>query len=223
VRTLFTENASLFMNTLTTAAGTVANSATLSGGVATAAAGPATIETQAAAVRAMIEAFLLTGDPTYQVRAQAIYRHMVSAFFNQPAQMFIQQEGGAVQVIMTPERYGWLQSSMRETYKSLSIAGDPVLDRSVLEPMMARIGKLYLNGWDDLNGDHVVNQPQECLTARMQQAEQSLTGELGRDAYGLPTPDRDGDCVIELGHAGPTAALPGSLSVFAGQVLFHSP
>jgi hypothetical protein len=56
----------------------------------------------------------------------------------------------------------------------------------------------------------------ECLGARMQMAEQSLTGELGRDIYGLPTPDRDSDCVIELAHAE-------HASVMAGEVLFHSP
>jgi hypothetical protein len=50
----------------------------------------------------------------------------------------------------------------------------------------------------------------------MQLAEQSLTGELGRDDFGLPTADRDRDCVIELGHAQ-------QLSVFAGGVRFHSP
>ncbi len=76
-----------------------------------------------------------------------------------------------------------------------------MLDRTVLESRIARIGKLYLNGWDDLNGDQIIEKPQECLNGRMQMAEQALTGELGRDGLGRPTSDRDGDCVIELAHA----------------------
>ena len=121
---------------------------------------------------------------------------------------------------MTPERFGWLQSALRETYEVLYVAGDPTLDRAALEDTIARVNKLYLNGWDDLNGNRVVDHgdggANECLAARLQQAEQSLTGELGRDGFGLPTPDRDSDCVIELGHAQ-------TLSVFAGDVHFHSP
>jgi hypothetical protein len=50
----------------------------------------------------------------------------------------------------------------------------------------------------------------------MQMGEQSLTGELGRNDFGLPAPDRDGDCVLELAHG-----QKGSL--MAGEVYFHSP
>ncbi len=117
---------------------------------------------------------------------------------------------------MSPERFGWLQSALREAYKSLSVPGDPVLDRAVLEDRVARVNKLYLNGWDDLNGDKVVDKPQECLGGRLQMAEQALTGELGRDEVGRPAPDRDGDCVEELAHAQ-------SASAQASDVLFHSP
>jgi hypothetical protein len=146
---------------------------------------------------------------------------MFSAFFSQPALMFREIEGGPDQVHMTPELFGWLESALRETDKTLYVDGDPVLGRPALEPVIARVIKLYADGWDDINGNQEVDHgdggaPQECLAARLQQAEQSLTGELGRDAFGLPTPDRDSDCVTELGHAM-------SLSVFAGDVLFHSP
>ena len=47
----------------------------------------------------------------------------------------------------------------------------------------------------------------------MQLGEQALTGELGRDGLGRPTPDRDGDCVIEIAHAQ-------KASVQASDVLF---
>ena len=62
-----------------------------------------------------------------------------------------------------------------------------------------------MNGWDDLRhgnreeSDHGDGGPNECLEARLQQAEQALTGELGRNAFGLPVRDRDGDCVPRAG------------------------
>ena len=215
VRQVFVTNAAFVLGVLTQSDGTVANSATLTAGQATVSTDPTTIETQASAARAMTEAFLMTGDPAYQARAQAIVKKMDSAFFSVPAQLYRQQADGPDQIVMTPERYGWLQSALRETYKSLYVVGDPVLDRSVLESRIARIGKLYLNGWDDLNGDQIIEKPQECLNGRMQMAEQALTGELGRDALGRVAADRDGDCVIELAHAM-------TASVQASEVFFRT-
>jgi hypothetical protein len=215
VRQVFMTNAAFVLGVLTQSDGTVANSATLVNGQATLSTDPTTIETQASAARAMTEAFLMTGEQAYLTRAQAIIKQMDSAFFSVPAQLYRQQANGPDQIVMTPERYGWLQSSLRETYKSLYVVGDPVLDRTVLESRLARIGKLYLNGWDDLNGDQIIEKPQECLNGRMQMAEQALTGELGRDGLGRPTSDRDGDCVIELAHAM-------TASVQASQVFFRT-
>jgi hypothetical protein len=92
----------------------------------------------------------------------------------------------------------------------------------VLEDRIERVIKLYLNGWDDLNGNQVIDQPQECLAGRMQMAEQALTGELGRDGLGRPTPDRDGDCVIELAHA-QQASMQASEVLFTTQASGLSP
>jgi hypothetical protein len=85
------------------------------------------------------------------------------------------------------------------------------------------VNKLYLNGWDDLNGDQSVDHgaedggaANECLAARMQLGEQALTGELGRDDFGQLTTDRDNDCVLEI-----DGSQTGSL--LAGQVHFYSP
>ena len=58
---------------------------------------------------------------------------------------------------MTPERFGWLQQALRETYEGIWVPGDPLLDRGVLEDRIARVNKLYLNGWDDLNGNQNVD------------------------------------------------------------------
>jgi len=213
VRQVFMTNAAFVRDVLTQADGTVANSATIAGGVATPSTDPTTIETQTAAARALTEAFLMTGDTTYSARAQAVIRQLATSFYSAPARMFRQTANGQDQIIMTPERFAWLESALRETYKSLYVPGDPVLDRTVLEDRIERVIKLYLNGWDDLNGDQVIDSPQECLAGRMQMAEQALTGELGRDGLGRPTADRDGDCVIELAHAQ-------KASVQASQVLF---
>jgi hypothetical protein len=225
VRQVFVTNATFLRDVLTDADGHVANGATMLQGKAKATTGATLLESQTAAARALTEAFLLTGDTSFEARARTVMQHLQAAFYSAPARMFRGQEGGSDDVSMTPERFGWLQSALRETYKTLYVPGDPTLGRPALEASIARVNTLFMNGWDDLNGnqqvDHGDGGPNECLGARLQQAEQSLTGELGRNAFGLPVADRDGDCVLELAHA--QGADGGSLSVFAGEVHFHSP
>ncbi|HEY8089010.1 MAG TPA: hypothetical protein VIF09_14220 [Polyangiaceae bacterium] len=216
VRQVFVTNATFVRDVLARADGTVSNSATIASGQATPSTDATTLESQTAAARALTEAFLLTGDESFRARARAVITRLATDFYSDPARMYRQQAAGPDQVHMTPERFAWLQSALRETYKALSVPGDPVLDRSVLEDRIARVNKLYLNGWDDLNGDQVVDQPGECLSGRLQMAEQALTGELGRDDLGRPVPDRDSDCVIEMAHAK-------TASVQASDVFFHSP
>jgi hypothetical protein len=216
VRQVFTTQAAFFRDVLTKSDGTVANGATLANGKATLDPSTATLLSQAAAIRALNEGFLVTGDETYRTRARAVVTHLDGGFYSQPARMYRGQDGGPDQVHMNAELFGWLQSALRETYKSLFVPSDPVLDRTVLEDRITRVNKLFLNGWDDLNGNQSVDKPQECLTARLQMAEQALTGELGRDGIGRPTDDRDGDCVRELSHAQVASAIP-------SDVYFHSP
>ena len=216
IRSVLVTNAAFVRDVLTRADGSVANGVTLAGGVATPTTTPVTLESQAAAVRALVEAFLVTGDVSFQVRARAVATHLLMSFYSAPARMFRGVAGGADDVAMTPERFAFLQSALRETYKVLFVPGDVALDRGVLEDRIARVNKLFLNGWDDLNGDQHVDGPQECLGARLQMAEQALTGELGRDGNGRATGDRDSDCVPELAHAE-------TGSVLAAEVHFHSP
>jgi hypothetical protein len=216
VRQVFMANATFVRDVLTQADGTVANSATLAGGHATASTDATTLESQTAAARALTEGFLLSGDQTFSDRARAVIKRLEKDFYSPPARMYREQAGGPDQVHMTSERFAWLQSALRETYKVLSVVGDPVLDRPVLEDRIERVNKLFLDGWDDLDGDQVIQQPQECLAGRLQMAEQALTGELGHDGLGRPAADRDSDCVIESAHAK-------SASAQAGEVLFHSP
>jgi len=235
VRALFMANGIFVRDVLTTSDGTVANAATIAGGVATKVAGAATIESQTAEIRALTEAFLVTGDATFRDRARAVARQLEASFYVPAARMYRGVAGGAVSIDVTADRWAWLESALRETYKVLSIPGDPVLGRDVLEDRIARALKLFLNGWDDLDGDgQVLNTPKdpnvdpdagdagadagptECLAGRLQLAEQSLTGELGRDDNAIPTADRDNDCVLEIDDAKVG-------SVLAGGVRFHSP
>ncbi len=216
VRQVFTTNAAFVRDVLTKADGSVANSATIANGVATATTAPATLESQAAAIRALAEAFLVTGDVTFRDRARAVAKRLESGFYSAAARMYRGVDGGPISVRMTAERFAWLQSALRETYKVLHLPGDLPIDRVVLEDRIARLHKLVLNGWDDINGDQILDTPAECLAGRLQMAEQALTGELGRDDLNRPVADRDQDCVTELAHAKVA-------SVLAGEVFFHSP
>jgi hypothetical protein len=216
VRAMFVKNATFVRDVLTQPDGSVANGATIAGGKATVDTARTTIESQAAAVRALTEAFLVTGDASFRDRAQAVSRRLQLAFYSAPARMYRGVLGGTDEITMTPERFGWLQSALRETYKVLHVPGDPELGRDVLEDRLARVNKLFLNGWDDLDGDEKVDTARECLAGRLQLAEQSLTGELGRDDDGKSTADRDGDCVPEVDDAKVG-------SVMAREVHFHAP
>ncbi len=236
VRATILANAQFVRDVLTRDDGTVANSAALTPtgagdagsagdggsdagtGTFVPSFGNATLETQTAAVRALTEAYLITSDTSYRDRARLVVQHLLDAFYSPTARMFRGLEGGADDVVMTSERFAWLLSSLRETYKSLTlptdVAGTP-LSRPALEDLVQRVIKLYMNGWDDLNGDGKVD-TSECLASRMQNGEQALTGELGQDQAGLPTTDRDSDCVLEIDDES-------FGSVMAGQVHFHAP
>jgi hypothetical protein len=222
VRQVLMQQAEFVLDKLTTGDGVVRNGATLANGQWSVVTDVTTLEAQSAALRVLIEAsFLtrLTGDTTFRDRARAVARALLASFWSSPARMFREQAGGADDVVMTPERFGWLQQALRETYEALSVPGDPLLDRSVLEDRIARVNKLYLNGWDDLNGNQHVDKPTECLAARMQLGEQALTGEIGASSqgYGISLgPDRESDCVLNIAYSK-------TASVLASAVHFHAP
>jgi hypothetical protein len=219
VREVLTAQAEFVYGVLTQADGTVANGATLGDGAWNATTDPTSLDAQGAALRVLGEAWFLTGDARYQERARAVARTLLTTFWSEPARMFRGTANGADDVMMTPERFAWLQQALRETYEALWVPDDPLLDRGVLEDRIARVNKLFLNGWDDLDGDQIVDPKTECLAGRMQLGEQALTGELGtsNNAYQASSgPDRDFDCVLNIAYAK-------TASVLAGQVHFHAP
>jgi hypothetical protein len=220
VRSVLMDQAQFVRDTLTASDGSVRNGATLVNGQWVATTDPTTLEAQSAALRVLIEAgFLDPGDTSWPDRARAVARTLLTAFWSDPARMFRGQAAGPDDVVMTPERFAWLQQGLREIYEAIWVQGDPLLDRSVLEDRIARVNKLYLNGWDDLNGNQKVDKPTECLAARLQLGEQALTGEIAANNNGYPVlqgPDAEKDCVLNIAY-GDTA------SVLAGEVHFHSP
>ncbi len=219
VRQVIMSQAAFVRDVLTTADGAVMNGATLANGAWTATPGAASIESQGAALRVLVEAWFLSQDSTYLQRAQAVARQLLTAFWSAPARMFRQTASGPDDIVMTPERFAWLQQALRETYEGAWVPGDPLLDRGVLETFIARANKLYLNGWDDLNGNQTVDKPGECMDARLQMGEQALTGEVGTTSNGVDNSagaDREGDCVENIAYVGKGSLL-------ASQVHFHAP
>jgi hypothetical protein len=218
VREVLMNQADFVLNTLSQADGTVANGAAFANGAWAATTDPTLLESQGAALRTLVEAWFLSQDTKYRDRARAVATKLFTAFWSDPALMFRGVAGGADDVVMTAERFAWLQQALRETYEGVWVPGDPHLDRPALETTIARVNKLYLNGWDDLNGNQTVEKPAECLGARMQLGEQALTGEVATVSNGnivTSGEDRESDCVLNVAFVGKAAVL--------GTVHFHAP
>ena len=199
VRTVLVAQATFVRDVLTRDDGSVAVGATFDpAGKPTVDPAPATLEAQTAAIRALLEGFLATGDTTFVDRARACYKKLEGAFYVADARFWRGVAGGPDTVSMTPERFAFLQSAIREVHKIANVPGDPTLAKATLEDRIARANKLFLNGWDDANGDRKVQKSTECLAGRLQLGEQALTGEYGKNAAGDLVGDRDDDCVLNI-------------------------
>ena len=88
-----------------------------------------------------------------------------------------------------------MQGALRQYWKL--VARRPGNERIAAELLqrVKRQNKLVLNGWDDANGDDIVQYPAECTGAGLQMGERALTGELART---VDLGDRDRDCVAEI-------------------------
>jgi hypothetical protein len=106
--------------------------------------------------------------------------------------------------------FGALQGALRQYWKLVgNRPGNERIAAELLERVQ-RTNKLIANGWDDANGDNIVQYPDECTGAGLQMAERALTGEL---SHAADQGDRDHDCVPEISQA----KLPSAL---AAQVVF---
>jgi hypothetical protein len=200
-----------------------------------------TLDAHAAAIRGLLSAYLASGDTTYRDRAKAVFQRMDAVFYD-PAGLIYVATPGAKAVSYTPKRFAVLEGALRDMYELVGNQPGQSALAALLQKRIARLIKLVLNGWDDLNGDSLVDYPSECVTlglapgyaipigrGGLQMAERALSGELGSvcdsinpaacvDAGFGPTrnytPDREKDCVPEIS----AVQLPSAL---ANQITFQ--
>jgi hypothetical protein len=166
---------------------------------------PTKIESQAGAIRGLLEAYLATSDQRYKNRAVEIYDDLQKRFWMNEVRAYRTVIGESDRLVWTPNAFGVLEGAMRQYWKlearkprSEQVAHD-LLER------LKRTFKLVVNGWDDANADEVVAWPDECSGAGLQMGERALTGELSR---AVDKGDRDKDCVKDIG----AVKLPASLA-----------
>lgn len=179
---------------------------------------PTRIESQAAAVVGLLDAYLATGQSSYRDLAILAY-DVLEKRFHVPALATYRTTLGVDDAFTwTPERFAVVQSALSRMY--VLVASRPGGDslRAPLEARLARLNKLVLNGWDDANDNGQVDYPGECvkppsgLSSGLMLAERALTGELGSD-QGALTADRDRDCVVEIDDAKRAAVLGSSITL----------
>ena len=182
--------------------GAVANGYDLAAGSADPS--PTRLESEASAIRGLLDAYLATSDTKYRQAAIRVWADLDKRFWMRDVRAFRTTAGVSDTLTWTPVVFGSLQGAMRQYWKIVGKRpGNERLAAEILERVQ-RMNKLILNGWDDANADNKVQYPKECTGAGLQMAERALTGELSRPADG---PDRDHDCVKEISAAKLPAAL----------------
>jgi hypothetical protein len=206
VLTMITAEADFLADQLSDANGAVANSFDVAAGTRDLT--PTRIESEAAVIRALLDAYLATSNERYRQAAMKSYADLERRFWMTDVRAFRTIAGESDRIVWTPLAHGTLQGALRQYWKL--VARRPGNERVAAELLerVKRQNKLVLNGWDDANGDDVVQYPAECTGAGLQMGERALTGELARiDDRG----DRDRDCVIEISLAKRPAALAAEL------------
>ncbi|HEY5242046.1 MAG TPA: hypothetical protein VIJ22_11295 [Polyangiaceae bacterium] len=186
------------------------------------------LDAHTAAIRALLQAFLATGDTRYRDRALAVYERVEATFWDPWARLYRPSAGDTSStVVYTPMRFALVQAMLRDVYElAASRDGQDALAAQVLD-RVARMNKLVLDGWDDRNGDQLVDWPAECVQGLdasgvprggLQMAERTLSGETGSagsvfDAGPrVATVDREHDCVPEISATELPSALADSIT-----------
>lgn len=166
---------------------------------------PTTLAAQAALVRGLLEAYLVTSDESFRQASLVAYEALERDFWMNDVLAYRTTFGVDDRMEYTPENFGTLQGALRQYYKLVALQPGFEAEAEKLLSRVERSFKLVANGWNDKNGDKVVDSG-ECMGASFQMAERALTGELShiQDAG-----DRDHDCVPDLATAGLPAALGG--------------
>ncbi len=166
---------------------------------------PTRIESQAAAIRGLLEAYLATSDQRYKARAVEIYKDLELRFWYQEVRAFRTVAGESNRLVWTPTAFGTLQGALRQYWKLE--ARNPLNEQVAIDLLerLKRTFKLVINGWDDANHDDKIAFPDECAGAGLQMGERALTGETSRPG---DKGDRDQDCVRDIA----AVKLPASLA-----------
>jgi hypothetical protein len=189
---LIDAEAELLLNQLTTADGHALAGWDVQKGAATST--DDTLDAHAAAVRGLLAAYLATGNTAYRARAEAVFTRMDDTFYS-PGGLIYTATPGATTVSYTPRRFAILEAALRDMYELVGARPGHAALGQLLQDRLGRLIKLVLNGWDDLNGDAIVDYATECLTlgpapglgsgmapigrGGLQMAERALSGELG--------------------------------------------
>ncbi len=192
---------------LVTQDGSVANAYDLSTGKADSS--PTLLQSEASAIRGLLDAYLATSDEKYRQSAVRIYSDLDKRFWMKDLRAFRTTAQVSDTLTYTPLAFGTIQGALRQYWKL--VGSQPGNERTASELLerVQRTNKLVANGWDDANADNIVQFPDECTGAGLQMAERALTGELSHP----DETDRDHDCVPEIS----SAKLPSAL---AAQVVF---
>jgi hypothetical protein len=185
-------------------------------------AGPTTLEAQAAAIKGLLAASLALSDSTYRDLASQAYSTLDIQFYNSTLRVYRSAIGNDTTFTFTPLRFSTLQAALREMYLLLGDTPGHAVLGTEIQTRLARLHKLVFNGWDDSNGNDLVDWPSECMQVvdtlprgGLQMAERALTGETG-SLNGMLTNERDQDCVPQIVGA-ELAAMLGSQVVIQQQ------
>jgi hypothetical protein len=222
--TLIGHQADFLSNKLIDANGAVSNSYDVSKQMADSSS--TLLESEAGAIRGLLDAYLATNNESYRQRAIQVYTDLQKRFWMTDILCFQTTAGVSSPMQFTPIRFGLLSGALRQYYKLVAstpgnasgcgqpcdagelCAGSGIYECPLLQ-QMKRMYKLVLNGWNDRNQDDKIQYPDECMGARMEMGERALTGELGHP----DDTDRDNDCVKDISAVNLPAALAAEVDI----------
>jgi hypothetical protein len=196
--------------------------------------GGTSLDAYSAGIRGLLVAYLATGNIKFRDRAASVFVQLEDLFYDPSPRAYRAVAGDrSLQVTFTPRRFGLLQGALRDTYELIALLPGNEAMATLIEDRVARLNKLVLNGWDDRDGDQLIEWPSECAhlgtgpdgkplgLGGLQMGERVLSGESGSllaspffgDAGArVITTDREHDCVPEISAAHLPSALANSVT-----------
>jgi hypothetical protein len=200
------------------------------------------LDSYTAAIRGLLAAYLATGNAAYSQRAIAVFQRMDAVFFDAAGQIYVTSPAPQATVAFTPARFALLEGALREIIEVAGAQSGQQAVAALAQSRITRVIKLVLDGWDDFDGNQVVDYATECVApgtttgsdggtlllghGGLQMAERARSGELGSacssvnppvcltgTAMRAYSPDREQDCVPEIGAVGLPSALASSITL----------